>query len=362
MKLIFSELNSTVPDENISSIVMFPVGQHTIQPLREDGKDEEITVMVDENAFTNLKATFEENRDKELTLDYNHQGLGGEIAGWVKNLEWDSTKGVVGIVKWGKVTAEKIREGVIKYFSPAFYVDEMSGVIKGFEVPVLGGLTNNPAFAELKNNPIRAQRTNTMEEIKVETAKADETTTTTLTTATTTPPPVVQAEKGPPVETPTHEKQETPQEEAKEKETGKEVGAEKEEKPEKKEELYEAVKPAPEAKVNYAEIDSYMAAYAETKLPGIIGEIVKKCLSAQASVVKAEKTQDGPTRVERKLKTEVLGTVIRAQADELTGRTNAMTSDDVSTKRNLMVQALQSSGMDFQKAWRTIQTTNPELF
>ena len=382
-------MSNVVGDDNISTVLMFPRGTHTIQPKRDDGKEEEITVTVDENAFQNLKATFEENKDKELTLDYNHQGLGGEIAGWVKNIEWDATKGVVGIVKWGKITAEKIKEGVIRFFSPAFYVDEGSGVIKGFEVPVLGGLTNNPAFAELRNNPIRAQKFK--ENMPDETKIVSPATTETKVEAEVKPEEKEEKEEvkaeinAPPVSTPTHEKQESPEEEKKEHETGKEVGEAKaapkadikhagnyeDESEGKKAEMdgwlgecvkkhFEAYKTEAAATCK-AEAEAAVKKYFEAELPAVI----KKYMT-EAAIVKAEKSQDGPSRVERKLKTEVLGTVIRAQADELTGKGGNQvvytSNNEMQNKRELLVKSLQATGMDFQKAWRTVQTTNPELF
>lgn len=142
--------------DNISTVVIFPAGKHTISPhwTDEDGDDlgiKEVEVEINEDVFNRIKSTLL----NDLWVDYNHKEE--EAAGWINDIGWDN-RGITATVRWTPEAVEKIRGQVFKYISPQFNVSgEDHPIITNLGNPAFA-LTNDPAFRELKHYPVQATR------------------------------------------------------------------------------------------------------------------------------------------------------------------------------------------------------------
>ena len=126
-----------------------------------------------EEIIRNFKASPE-----ELPIDFEHASeadatdgsipqAGAPAQGWIKDMRVDGGN-LFGLVEWGSLAREYIREGKYKYFSPAIRFgakDRVTGKPIGARM-TSGALTNSPFLAGLQR--LAAKDTTTMGEGKVD--------------------------------------------------------------------------------------------------------------------------------------------------------------------------------------------------
>ena len=112
-------------------------------------------MLMDERAYRDVLANFNAHRT-EVPIDYEHQTLGGEYAspsglapasGWIRQIYFDKTKGLMGLVEWTERAKEMIRAGEYRYLSPTV------AVRKSDKRPVelhSAALTNKPAIVGME--------------------------------------------------------------------------------------------------------------------------------------------------------------------------------------------------------------------
>lgn len=116
--------------------------------------------LMDAHGADNCIAAFEA-LGRDLPIDYEHQSLGGEwaspdgtapAAGFVKELRWDPTRGLVASVEWTERGAGYVKSGEYRYYSPVVEIDDESKrCVRLFSI----GLTNDPATIGI--NPLAAK-------------------------------------------------------------------------------------------------------------------------------------------------------------------------------------------------------------
>ncbi len=127
-----------------SEIVVFPTG--TVETTKYD------PFTVDAESAQRCIAAFRA-LGRDLVIDYEHQTLGGEYsspdgkaraAGWITQLRWDESRGLVASVRWTRTAEREIVEDEYRYFSPVGDVEEGKFV----ELAHVG-LTNDPATRDI---------------------------------------------------------------------------------------------------------------------------------------------------------------------------------------------------------------------
>lgn len=115
----------------------------------QDGREEQFYVG-DENGYQLAEDI--NSSGVELMIDYEHQtifiaqnGNGNPAAGWIKKAEYISGSGLFADVRWTAKAASEIKEGIYRYISPLFLVDENGVVVK----IINAALTNRPALHNL---------------------------------------------------------------------------------------------------------------------------------------------------------------------------------------------------------------------
>jgi phage I-like protein len=84
-----------------------------------------------------------------MVFDYEHQTLKGvqaPAAGWIKELSWDPTKGIMAKVDWTETGAAYVASREYRYFSPVFYVRDSDSRLVGMHSVAL---TNDPRHNHL---------------------------------------------------------------------------------------------------------------------------------------------------------------------------------------------------------------------
>lgn len=127
-------------------VLLFRAGTNELE-----GKD---PYLVDEESFRLVAAEFA-RRGNDLVFDYEHQTLNGvqaPAAGWIKELSWDQTKGILARVEWTEKGAAYVASREYRYFSPVFYVRKSDNRLIGLHS---AALTNDPRHNHL--DPILAK-------------------------------------------------------------------------------------------------------------------------------------------------------------------------------------------------------------
>lgn len=88
-------------------------------------------------------------RSVQLPVDYEHQilaapenGKPAPAAGWIADLEWDATRGLLARVVWTAAARAAIEAEEYRYWSPVFSYDSSGHVLQVLHA----GLTNTPAL------------------------------------------------------------------------------------------------------------------------------------------------------------------------------------------------------------------------
>lgn len=88
--------------------------------------------------------------EEPLVIDYEHQTFNKEkngqpapAAGWVRQVEWLTGKGLVAAVDWTKRALGLIADGEYKYISPVIRFDRDTHTVTGLQ---MAALTNTPAL------------------------------------------------------------------------------------------------------------------------------------------------------------------------------------------------------------------------
>ena len=90
-----------------------------------------IEFLVDKTAFDLITAMIA-SRGNEIHWDYEHASIqdrgaianGAPAAGWIRELAWDETKGILARVEWTEKAAGHIAAREYRYFSPVFAVQK----------------------------------------------------------------------------------------------------------------------------------------------------------------------------------------------------------------------------------------------
>lgn len=121
-------------------VLLFKAGRNELEGLKP--------YLVDEESFRLVSAEFA-RRGNDMVFDYEHQTLKGvqaPAAGWIKELSWDSSRGILAKVDWTEAGAAYVASREYRYFSPVFYVRESDGRLVGMHSVAL---TNNPRHNHL---------------------------------------------------------------------------------------------------------------------------------------------------------------------------------------------------------------------
>lgn len=135
-------------------------------------RNENRPFVMDEEVFQEIYAEWKKV-GRELVIDYEHQTLPDHntrpdgkapAAGWITDLKWDDSKGIIGLVKWNADAREEIRSGQYKYLSPVFSIPKGS-----FRPTKLwsAAVTNDPAIHGMA--ALAANRRNAMSKKKTAT-------------------------------------------------------------------------------------------------------------------------------------------------------------------------------------------------
>lgn len=128
-------------------IQLFPAGWVTLA----DGPK----YLVDEEAYR-LVTEYVAARGIEVVFDYEHQSLETDEApasGWIKELKWDETDGIMARVEWTERGREYLEKREYRYHSPVFLVREKDRRLCGLHS---AALTNTPRTNNLR--PIAAKQ------------------------------------------------------------------------------------------------------------------------------------------------------------------------------------------------------------
>lgn len=365
-KIILAEITRPViiePD-NSTEIVIFPKGLHHIIAGDENDKPVEMDVTVDKTAYEKIKAVlFATNADlSEMWSDFNH--MREAASSWLQDIVWDEEKGIVAKVKLTEQGLNAIKGQMYKFFSPTFFVDDNNNIIALDEC--FGAMTNIPAFENIKQYPIKAQKQDKTMNDKIETKEEPKAET------------VIQAE------IPVEMKAETVCEDHKEPdgdEQKQDVKAEspadekkEDQKPaEKKEDEVKAEDQKPEEKkedkvdasqyLQYSQLLTTEFAKFKTELPDVIGKIFAACFDKmKAEKVEAEKQVSAvtPVKDERKPRTELLATVVKAESKENAEFGN---SDQRENRLKVLAEIKKSNPqMDELQVWEEAKSLHPKYF
>ena len=127
-----------------------------------------------------VEAAFKARRGVDLVVDFEHQSLGGKFnerpdrlspaAGWIKKIEYEPGRGLIGLVEWTEEATRLIRSKQYRYISPVTAVRRQDNRVVEL---ISATLTNTPAIAGME--AVAAKRTPNTET----TTMADEPQTTT---------------------------------------------------------------------------------------------------------------------------------------------------------------------------------------
>lgn len=143
-----------VPDE----IMWMPAGVHTIT-AQKGGRPYRVTVRVDRDTAAVLERALREylaSSAHRPYFDLNHRD--DEASGWPVGFRWveGPRAGVYARVEWSAAGREAIAGKLYRTFSPSFYADRGNPARITGAPRNMGGLVNDPAFAEMA--PIWARR------------------------------------------------------------------------------------------------------------------------------------------------------------------------------------------------------------
>jgi len=127
-------------------MLLFKAGKGSLA----DGLD----YLVDEEAYNLIQAGIA-GSGNEVVFDYEHQSvriMEAPAAGWIKELKWDPTQGILARVDWNDRARKYIASKEYRYYSPVFHVRQSDGRVCGIHSVAL---TNTPKTKNLK--PILAK-------------------------------------------------------------------------------------------------------------------------------------------------------------------------------------------------------------
>jgi predicted RNA-binding Zn-ribbon protein involved in translation (DUF1610 family) len=156
--------SSLLPDELPNHLLYMPAGLHTITPS-QGGKPVTVTVLVDENAATQLEkqrqALAASGNQPFFSIQHNTQ----VAAFWPTKFTWDArldsegrqVTGVYALGNWSKSGLEAVEGRDFRSFSPTFFVDKISidpenpaRVVANPDAKLnMGALENDPAFTAI---------------------------------------------------------------------------------------------------------------------------------------------------------------------------------------------------------------------
>lgn len=127
--------------------VWMPAGKHSITAGTTTGKPFVGEVIVDEQGFRAVEASFARTMaaGRPAWIDFNHNDA--DAAAWVKGFKWDASRGIIASVEWTPKGRDALDGKQFRSFSPAFTLDRESKRVTGiYEGHAAGGLVNAPAF------------------------------------------------------------------------------------------------------------------------------------------------------------------------------------------------------------------------
>ena len=154
MKLIIaSQENIILNNDNTVDIVIFPAGHHSITAGSDSGPTEleiDINKSTFDKLYANLQSTYSDIT--KLYSDFNHSN--GTVSSYLQDLKYDIGKGIIATIRLTEKGLLAVKNNLLKYFSPSFYIDEGTNEIINLAT-CFGAFTDNPAFTSLKQYPIQ---------------------------------------------------------------------------------------------------------------------------------------------------------------------------------------------------------------